>query len=175
MVEPANPTPLTQRRRFQQYVMNTIGPVPIAGSAASAGISQWNNTPKEWEQGWGAYGKRYASSFGFNAVRQTTSYGLSIPLHEDNRYFASTKKRVWPRTLHALSGAFTARHPDGRTTFSFSATTGVLSASAISSMWLPSSRKGVGDMAIRAGFSFASTTAFCLVREFLPGIRRGKR
>ena len=70
---------------------------------------------------------------------------------------------------------FTARHSDGRDSFSFSSTAGVLGASAISSVWGPPSWKGPGNIAENAGVSFASTAAFNVVREFLPDIFRRPR
>ncbi|MGH9645219.1 MAG: hypothetical protein ACRD4E_00260, partial [Bryobacteraceae bacterium] len=49
-------TTLTERRRFHLYLLSTAGPVPILAEAVGAGIGQWENSPKEWGQGWGAYG-----------------------------------------------------------------------------------------------------------------------
>src|SRR4051794_17411106 len=68
MVGPADPKVLTERERFEQYVLNTVGPVPLFGAAVGAGFNQWTNTPGEWGYGGAAYGKRYASNFGYNAV-----------------------------------------------------------------------------------------------------------
>src|SRR5690242_2477366 len=53
---------LTERKRFHLYLLSTTGPVPILAEAAGAGIGQWENTPKEWGQGWGAYGQRFGRS-----------------------------------------------------------------------------------------------------------------
>jgi hypothetical protein len=170
MVGPADPKHQTAGQKFTQYVWNTVGPVPLLGEAAAAGIGQWTNTPHEWGQGWEAYGRRYGSNLAYNGVRQTISYGLSVPLGEDNRYFASRSKRFWPRTGHALLSTFTARHADGRTTFSISANTGVVSTAAISSIWEPPSQKRIDSIAASAGISFGTTAAFNFVREFLPDL-----
>jgi hypothetical protein len=141
-------------------VLYTVGPVPLIGQAASAGIDQWAGRPREWGQEWGAYGQRYGSGLAYNAVRQTISYGTSVVFHEDSRYFASAKHGFWPRTRHALLSTFTARHPDGRQTFSVSSVTGVGAAAAISSIWGPESWKGSGNIARNAGISFATTAGF---------------
>ena len=167
---PSEPTQLTEKKRFQLYVVSTIGPVPLVGEAAGAGISQWENSPKEWGQGWGAYGERYGSDLAYNAVRQTITYGTSIVFREDNRYFASHKHGFWPRTGYAILSTVTARHPDGRRTFSVSAVSGVLGASAISSIWGPGSEKGIGNIGENAGISFAATAGFNVVREFLSDV-----
>ena len=165
---PAASTPHPER--FSEFVQATVGPVPLLGEAAGAGINQWMNTPEEWGQGCGAYGKRYGSNLGYNAIRQTITYAGSVALREDTRYFASSSSGVWARTRHALVSTFTARRLDGRTRFSFSNTAGVIGASAISSVWGPESWKGPGNIASNAGVSFASTAAFNVLREFLPDI-----
>ena len=170
---PASSTPHAER--LSEFVLATVGPVPLLGEAAGAGINHWMNTPEEWGQGWGAYGKRYGSNLAYNAIRQTITYAGSVALREDTRYFASNRSGAWARTRHALVSTVTARHEDGRTTFSFSSTAGVIGASAISSVWGPPSWKGPGNIAANAGVSFASTAAFNVLREFLPDILRRPR
>jgi hypothetical protein len=169
-VKPGQPTHLTEKERFQLYMVNTGGPVPLIGEMAAAGISQWANRPKEWGQGWDAFGKRYGSDLAYNAVRQTIAYGTSVVFREDNRYFASQKRGFWPRTKHALVSTFVARHPDGSSQFSVSAMSGAIGASAISSIWGPGSWKGVGNIAENASITIATTAGFNVVREFLLDI-----
>ena len=170
---PADATP--HKERFREFLMSTVGPVPLLGEAAGAGIEQWMNTPQDWGQGWGAFGQRYWSNLAYNGIRQTITYGGSLALGEDSRYFASGRTGAWARTRHALVSTFTARHPDGRTTFSFSSTAGVIGASALSSTWGPAAWKGPGNIAENAAVSFASTAAFNVVREFLPDILHRRR
>jgi hypothetical protein len=171
IVGPSEPDQLTEKKRFHLYVVSVAGPVPLVGEAVGAAISQWENSPKEWGQGWGAYGERYGSDLAYNAVRQTITYGTSVVFREDNRYFASRKHGFWPRTGYAILSTVTARHPDGRRTFSFSGVTGVFGASAISSIWGPRSWKGIENIGENAGISFAATAGFNIVREFLSDFR----
>ncbi len=126
--------------------------------------------PKEWGQGAGAFEERFESNLAYNGVRQTITYGTSILFHEDNRYFASHKHGVWARTGYALRRTVTAQHPDGREMFSVSSVVGVVGASAAASVWGPRSWEGVDGIAKNAGISFATTAAFNIVREFLPGL-----
>jgi hypothetical protein len=170
MVGPSEPRHLTEKDRFQLYLLSVGGPVPLLGEAAGAGIGQWKNTPPEWGQGWGAYGERYGSNLAYNGVRQSITYGASIAFLEDTRYFASGKHGIWGRTRYALLSTFTARHPDGRQSFSVSSVSGVMGASAIASIWGPDSWKGVHNIADNAGISFGATAALNIVREFLPDL-----
>src|ERR1019366_6436385 len=98
-------------------VLGMAGPIPLLAEAAGAGIGQWENSPKEWGRGWGAYGERFESNLAYNGVRQTITYGTSVVFHEDNRYFPSHKHGFWARTGYAVLSTVTARHPDGRRAF----------------------------------------------------------
>ncbi len=90
------------------------------GEAIGAGVGQWENTPKEWGQGWNAYGERFGSNLAYNGIRQTITYGTSVIFHEDNRYFASHKNGFWARTGYAALSTVVAQHPDGSRAFSVS-------------------------------------------------------
>ena len=175
MVGPSEPSNLTEKERFQQYLLSAGGPVPLLGEAAAAGLSQRTNHPREWGQGWDAYGERYGSNLAYNGVRQTISYAASIAFHEDTRYFASRRHGVWGRTGYAILSTFTARHADGRQSFSISSVSGVIGASAISSVWGPDSWKGYRNIADNAGISFGATAALNIVREFLPDLLQRPR
>jgi hypothetical protein len=156
--------------RMSEFLMSTVGPIPMFGEAAGAAVGQWATWPKEWGQGWGAFGKRFGSNLAYNGIRQAVTYGASLALGEDTRYFASRDSGWWRRTRHALVSTFTARHADGRDTFSISGTSGVIAASALSSMWGPASWKGLGNISENVGISFASTAGTNVIREFLPDI-----
>jgi len=170
MVAPDEPSQLTEAKRFHLYLLSAGGPIPILGEAIGAGVSQWENSPKEWGQGWNAYGERFGSNLAYNGIRQTITYGTSVVFHEDNRYFASHKQGIWARTGYAALSTVVAQHPGGRRMFSVSAVTGVIGASAISNIWGPPSWKGAGNIAENAGISFATTAGFNIVREFLPDV-----
>src|SRR3569832_125748 len=60
MVGPVPAAEAPHTERFSEFALATVGPVPLLGEAAGAGSSQWMNSPEEWGQGWGAFGKRYA-------------------------------------------------------------------------------------------------------------------
>jgi hypothetical protein len=167
---PAEADQLTEKRRFHLYVLSVAGPVPVLAEIAGAGIGQLENSPREWGQGWDAFGERAESNLAYNAVRQTITYGASALFHEDNRYYSSHKRGVWSRTVYAVRCTTTARRTDGSETFSLSSVAGVLGAGALSSTWGPRSSEGVEGIGRNAGVSFAVTAGFNVVREFLPDL-----
>lgn len=170
MVSPTESGELTEKKRFHLYLLSVVGPVPVLAEIAGAGIGQWENSPKEWGQGWGAFAERAESNLAYNGLRQTITYGTSIMFHEDNRYFPSHRHGVWARTSYALRSTVTARHPDGSEAFSVSSVAGVAGASALSSVWGPRSWEGAKGIGTNAGVSLAVTAAFNIVREFLPDL-----
>lgn len=172
MLEPSAPAPLTKRERFRQYVMGTVGVIPLVSGFAGARINQWRNSPMEWGPGGSGYGKRLAHDLGYNAVRTSISYGTSMMFHEDNRYFASGKQGVWPRTVHAITSAVMARHDDGSRSLSVSSISGIVGASLISQAWSPASWRGADNVSISAAITFATMAGFNFAREFVPDLIR---
>ena len=172
MLESTASAPLTERERFRHYVNNTVGWVPMVRVFAGAGISQWRDSPMEWGQGGTGYGKRLVNNLGYNAVRSTISYGTSIMFHEDDRYFPSGKRGVWPRTVHAITSPVMARHDDGSRSVSVSGISGIVGASLISRAWSPPSWRGVNNVVRSAAITFGITAGFDFAAEFVPSLIR---
>jgi hypothetical protein len=106
----------------KNYLFDAYGPYPIAGALIAAGVNQFTNSPPEWGQGAGGYGKRFGSDFGIAAVGTTTRYGLAEALREDTLYYRCECKGIFPRIRHAIISTLTARRgADGHRVFSFPA------------------------------------------------------
>jgi hypothetical protein len=58
--------PLTSGQKFHLATASVFDYFTFPFNGALAAIDQANNSPKSWGQGWGAYGKRYGSSFADN-------------------------------------------------------------------------------------------------------------
>jgi len=159
--------PITQKQRLSNYLMATIGPVPIFRAAATAAYEQGLHRPDEWQLGSYGYAKRVGSQMAQNGVRTTLTYATSSLLREDNRYFACACQGFGPRLGHALKSTFTARR-NGREVFSVSSTTGIVGSSVISRVWMPPSWQGGRNVGESIGFGFLGAAAMNVVREFLP-------
>ena len=112
--------PMTRSERFRNYLVRIAGPQPFITAAAAAGISQAEDTPKEWRGGAERYGKRIGDAYAQQFIRGTLEYGISAALHEDNRYFKSGQTGFLRRTKYAIVSTLLARHDNGNTYFSFS-------------------------------------------------------
>src|SRR5262249_26624349 len=130
------------------------------------------NSPPEWGQGAAGYGRRLANNLAYNVARNTITYGLSSATHEDTRYFASGKVANRSRIAHALQSPVMARHEDGRDSFSFSNTAGIVGAKLMALTWAPPSWRTPGSVATGMAWSYGGTAALNLVREYVPDLIR---
>ncbi|HYK36941.1 hypothetical protein [Alloacidobacterium sp.] len=164
--------PLTQHERNQLYFKTMANPLGYIKAGFSAGIDQWNDKPEEWEQGASGYGKRFANIVGQYSIQRTVTFGVSSALHEDNRYFNSGRKGVWPRTEYALLSGMLARHDNGRLHVSVSQLGGVAAGAFLSRLWQPPSQSSAEDGAVSFGITMGSNIAFGVLKEFLPDLGR---
>ena len=157
----------TSKKRFNRYAKSTVGPFSLLRSGISAGIDQWRDSPEEWEQGASGYGKRFASNFGRNAIRQTVSYGLSEALRQDTGFERSKRKGFWPRLSDALVQNVTSRTRSGKRVVSAPLIAGAYASSLIAvEAWYPE-RYSYKD-GLRSGtYSLATGFAINIVREFV--------
>ena len=141
-------------------------------SAAYAGILQGLDSPEEWGQGAGAYGKRFASTVGSSAIHGAIAFGLDSTLHQDPRYFRSRSTGFWRRTAHAFRGTILTRTDRGGETLSTWRLGSAYGAAFLSNQWYPDRlntvRLGVMDGSLRVGFDFVSN----LGSEFWPDLKR---
>lgn len=164
--------PMTRSERFVNYATQLADPASVLSAAASAGIRQASNSPKEWGGGAEAYGYRIGSAFAQHVIQNTLMYGSSWALHEDNRYFVSGQSGFFRRTKYAIRGTLMARHDNGSQSLSFSRVGGTAGAAFISRIWQPRSATTAGDGAVSFGISMGSQIGFNIVREFFPDLKR---
>jgi len=149
-----------------------VNPLGYIKAGFSAGIDQWKDKPTEWEQGASGYGKRAANILGQYSIQRTVTFALSSAFHEDNRYFNSGKKGLWPRTQYALVSGVLARNDDGNRHVSISQLGGVAAGAFLSRAWQPPSQHSAEDGAVSFGLTMASNMGFSVVKEFLPDLGR---
>jgi hypothetical protein len=164
--------PMTGHERVHLYEKTMTNPLGYIKAGFSAGIDQWNDKPVEWEQGASGYGKRYANILGQYSIQRTVTFGLGAAFHEDNRYFNSGKKELWPRIWYALTSGILARHDDGSRHISVSQLGGVAAGAFLSRFWQPPSEHSAGDGAVSFGITMGSNIGFSVVKEFLPDVGR---
>lgn len=157
----------TKQQRFRRYASDAFGVPALIGSTFGAGIAQIANNPPEWNRTIGGFGKRVASNYATNAIRNTISYGLSETFKLDNRFEKSGQKNFGKRLKHVFLGSYTTRTKTGKRIPDFPHFVGTYSASVIANeTWMPSRfsyKDGLRDGTISLGVRFGVN----LLREFI--------
>jgi hypothetical protein len=164
--------PMTRSERFRDYLSSLVDGQAIFVAAASAGIRQAEDVPREWRGGAEGYGYRIGNSFAQEVIRRTLQHGAAAVLREDNRYFASGEQGFFRRTKYAVRSTFLARHDNGRQYLSFSRFGGAAGSAFISRIWQPHSTNSAGDGAVSFGFAIGTDVGFNVLREFWPDVKR---
>ena len=158
------PDAATRRKRF---INSTVGPFALGRMVATAGISTWRNSPEEWGTKWEGFGRRVASNFGKNAIKQTTKFGLDEALKFDSHFYRSKNKSFGARFRNALISPVTARDRNGKRVIGVSNLVGTYGSNIIASeTWYPDRydwKDGVRTGTISLGFN----AAFNLFKEFV--------
>jgi hypothetical protein len=127
------------KKRFKNYVNATVGPFALARTVAGAGISTWTNNPEEWGDCWEGFGRRVASDFGRNVIRQTVTFGLDEALQVDSGFYRSQNRSFKAKFRNAVISPFTARKPNGKKTIGIPRIVGTYTSSiAAAELWYPS-------------------------------------
>jgi hypothetical protein len=142
-------------------------------NAALAGIAQAKNDPKSWGQGWGAYGKRFGSSFADNSIGTYMTVAIFPSLlKEDPRYYQMGKGGFKKRAWHGVNRLFVTRTDSGHDRFNYSESVGNAVAAGLSNIYHPAEDRT---------FSRNITTFATLImwdglanemKEFWPDVRR---
>ena len=159
-----------EKTRLRNYFWDVLGPYPLLGAAAAAGINQLDHTPPEWRQGFAGYTRRFGSDFGIAAVTTSTRYGLARVFGEDTIYYRCECKGLLPRFRHAVVSTFSGRRgEDGHRVVSFPAIVSPY-AGTITAVyaWYPE-RYGAKDAFRMGNCSLLGYVGANVAREFLYG------
>jgi hypothetical protein len=160
----------TERIKLRNYFLDVIGPYPLLGAAAAAGINQADRTPPEWKQGFAGYSRRFGSDFGIAAVTTSTRYGLARAFREDTLYYRCECTGLLPRFSHAVISTFSARHgTDGHRVVSFPSIVAPYAGTMTAVYgWYPE-RYGVKDAFRMGNYSLLGYVGANVAREFIYG------
>lgn len=155
------------KTRFKRYVKGMIGPVALAKQVVGAGIGTWRNSPEEWGGQWEGFGKRLASGFGKNLIKQTSTYGLDEAFKLDSHYYRSKKIDARSKIKNALLSPVTARNTSGKRVIGIPKIVGTYTSSIVAAeVWYPQ-RYDWKDGVRTGTISFGISAAYNLFKEFV--------
>jgi hypothetical protein len=162
----------TFHKRLHHYFLHTYSPVKLTELAFGSAISQMDNVPPEWRQGWGAYGKRFASDLGSTTANGVTEFALAETLRVDTIYYPCKCQRIWPRVGHALKSTITARAgEDGHVVFSVPGVVAPYGGAFSTLLWYPS-RYGPKDAFRTGNYDLLDRFGENIALEFLSPLLR---
>lgn len=167
----ASAKPFTVADKFDYRVVQSFGLRGLAGGVLGAAIGQGLDSPEEWGQGFGGFGKRYASSVAGNLTRQSMEFAIESALHEDPRYFPSTEKGFKARIKNVLLQTVVARTDSQHNRFAYGRVISAFGNAQLVNAWQPASNNSVGDGVLRGFTSLGSDLGYNFLQEFVPFMR----
>lgn len=180
--------PLSTKQKFAVVARGSFDYIEYPWYAFLSAINQADDAEPAYGQGWGSYGKRYATSFADGTIENfLTSAILPSLLRQDPRFYQSEKGGFVHKTGYAVSRIFLTRSDSGSTQFNYSEVFGSALAAAISTysyhprstvLSSPSGPRFVGsdrtlvNTASVWGTQLGYDTVTIVIREFWPDIHR---
>jgi hypothetical protein len=169
--------PLTGHQRKQLYFRQTYTTWGIYAKTAFFALGdQAGDSPPEWGDGFGGYGKRFASRFGQFAIQNTFSATGNYLLHYEPRYERCRCSGAWPRIRHALARNFVTYNSTEREIRpQIPLYAAAMGAGMVASTWKPGPtdpwRNGYQSMLTQAFFGCLTN----VIGEFAPDITKKLR
>ena len=165
--------PLTPHEKFRRWVHRTYSPYTFLSVGFSAGWAQAMGDWPTYGGGMGGYGKRYGATLADTEAREFfRSFLFPYLLHQDPRYFASTKDGIAPRVGYAVTRVVITRDDEGDRAFNTSQLFAVLVSKSLSNAYYPRRDRGFPETMNRVAGAYVSDAATNVLREFWPDIRR---
>lgn len=164
-------TALTPTEKFKLFVDNSVSVhSELAGLSGSA-IGQAGDSPTGFEQGWGAYGKRFGTSMARESSGEFFgTFILASALHEDPRFFPRYNLTFKSSIKYSFRCLFITRNDDGREVKNISGLAGPLMGEALANVYWPDRNRTVGDTLFRYGLDLVEHAAGNMFREYWPVI-----
>jgi len=164
-----SPGPLSTGDKFELFVNQSISPPYIIVSAVGAAYDQARNSPKEFGQGWDAYGSRFGASMARSASSSFFgSFVLASALHQDPRFFPQSKPTFWGSLKYSAQRVVVTRNDSGKDVFNSSALFGTFAAEGLANVYLPPSEQTVGSNFARIGIDLAWRVGGNMFKDYWP-------
>jgi hypothetical protein len=172
-IAPGSYEPLSGKERWDLYLRSAFwSPGVLLRAAGPALGAHLNNEPSAWGQGAEGYTKRLGNRFGRFALQETYEAAAAAALEHDVRYFRSKRSGFLPRAAHALAADFVTYNRNGRRTPHVARIGSVFAAEFTGRIWMPAGYRDAATALRGVGLGLGVSSAFNLIREFAPELRR---
>ncbi len=165
--------PLSGKERWDLYLNAAFWSPGVFFRAAGPALgAHLNNEPPVWGQGAEGYSKRFANRFGRFALRETYQAAGAAALGHEVRYVRSKRTDLLRRAAHALTANLVTYDRNGRRTPHLAGVGSVFAAEFTGNLWMPSGYGNTATAMRGAGIELGVGSAFNLIREFAPDLKR---
>lgn len=165
---------LTTKQREEIYLRQTLTtPGAYMKRAFGAGIDQASGAPRQWDDGWGGFGERWASREGQFITANTLAALGNAKLGYEVRYDKCKCSGLWPRTRHAIvRNLMTYDRSEQHLRPQWALYGGALGGGMVASAWKPSGQSVFTQGAIGMAGQLGWGTVLNFVTEFSTEINR---
>ena len=170
---PSAYVPLSSHCKFELFLRRAYSPYTFTSAAFEAGLAQMSAQWPQYGGGMQGWGKRLGATLADTESRRfLQTYLFSTVLHQDPRYFPSTKKSVIGRAWYAATRVLVTKGDNGRDQFNASEFLGALSTSALQNAYYPQHYRTVDATMSRFTGALSSDATSAILREFTPDLKR---
>jgi hypothetical protein len=160
---------LSSGKKFELFVDNSISVHSITWAMIGSAITQADNSPTGFGQGWDAYAKRFGADMGRTASSEFFgTFLLASALHQDPRFYAEINPSFLHAAKYSVKHVFIMRNDDGHEGIAWSRLGGPLMGEALANVYWPDRNRTVGDTLLRYGLDLASRAGGNMLREYWP-------
>jgi hypothetical protein len=170
---PSAYVPLSSHCKFELFLRRAYSPYTFSSAAFEAGLAQMSAQWPQYGGGMQGWGKRLGATLADTESRRfLQTYLFSTVLHQDPRYFPSTKKSVIGRAWYAATRVLVTKGDNGHDQFNASEFLGALSTSALQNAYYPQHYRTVDATMSRFTGALSSDATSAILREFTPDLKR---
>ena len=168
--------PLTTKEKFQVFLHSTYSPYTFINAGlneATEGITGMHLREHGYESGFRGIAQRYGIELSTNETDVFFQRFLfPTLLKQDPRYLRNPDLPMSSRILYSVSRTLITKSDDGGETFNGSHVLGEAASRAVSDLYVPGERQGIGALATGVSFNLLQDAGMNLLREFWPDIRQ---
>jgi len=128
--------------------------------------------PREWRQGFPAFARNFGDFMGSWASVQGGKFVAASIIHEDPRYFPSSSRNFFVRSVHAVWFVVIDRGDNGHPRLALANVSGALAGGFVGNAYLPDPYANASHGLSRSALALSGFATSNLADEFLPEIRR---
>src|SRR5580765_1421790 len=167
--------PLGMKGKLRYFAIETFRPGVYPVAAFYVGLTMANPPkayPREWRQGFPAFARNYGDFMGSWASVQGGKFVAASMIHEDPRYFPSSSRNFFARSVHAVWFAVIDRGDNGHPRLALANISGALAGGFVGNAYLPDPYANASHGLSRSALALSGFATSNLADEFLPEIRR---